>query len=101
MHGGPASLVPVPIERVVRRLIAMRLLALGQFDLPLRQVLYGICCSRCVMVLSRARLLLSEWTTNQGGPGRVGGLEHLVAGARVIVPAAVGFQVHWRQFPDL
>src|SRR6185503_16681142 len=34
-------------------------------------------------------------------PRRVAGLEHVVARARVVVPAAVGLQVHRRQLPGL
>src|ERR1700722_4129609 len=34
-------------------------------------------------------------------PGGVGGFEHVVARTRVIVPAAVGLEVHRRQLPDL
>src|SRR5271165_1368440 len=36
-----------------------------------------------------------------GRPGRVCRLEHVVASAGVIVPAAVGLQVHRRELPDL
>ena len=34
-------------------------------------------------------------------PGRVGRLEHVVAGAGIVVPAVVGLEVHRRQLPDL
>ena len=34
-----------------------------------------------------------------GRPGGVGGGEHVVAGLGVVVPAAVGFDVHRREFP--
>ena len=34
-------------------------------------------------------------------PGGVGRAEHIVAGARIVVPSAVGLEVHRREFPDL
>ena len=36
-----------------------------------------------------------------GGYGRIGGLEHLISGSRVVVPASMRFQVHRAQLPDL
>src|ERR1700733_5258040 len=34
-------------------------------------------------------------------PGCVSGLEHVVARTRIVVPAAIGLEIHRRQFPDL
>jgi hypothetical protein len=53
------------------------------------------------MVFSRARRLSSEGATYPGAQGGVGRLEHGVSRPRVVVPAAIGLQVHGRELPQL
>ena len=53
------------------------------------------------MRLRRPRFLSSEWQTCHGAHPRIGGGEHVVAGAGVVVPVRVRLEVHVRQLPDL
>ena len=53
------------------------------------------------MMFSRARFLSSERTTYQGAHAVSVAANIVVAGARIVVPAAIGLQVHRRELPDL
>src|SRR3954470_4316361 len=87
--------------RVVRLDVALGLLPLGELYLLARDVFVGDQREHVAnAVQAGAALVVGSHDVPRRRVG-VRGEEHLVAGAGVVVPAVVGFQVHVAELPDL
>src|SRR5262249_43151504 len=86
---------------VVRFLVTTALLPLWQLHFWAGYLLVGDLAEEVADDVQPRAPLIVGMGDEPGRPGAVRGLEHLVARARVVVPAAVGLQVHRGQLPDL
>src|SRR5215475_13898310 len=88
-------------QRQARLGVAAGALPLGQRDVAVRERLVGHLAEQVADDVEPAALLVVGDGEVPGRPRGVGGGEHRVPGPGVVVPAAVGLQVHVRQLPDL
>src|SRR5262249_46348929 len=76
-------------------------LSLRQLDLWMRHLLVGNPTEEMGDDVQAGTPLVIGMSDKPGRPGGIRGLEHFVPRPRVVVPAAVGFEVHRRKLPDL
>src|SRR5262245_23182170 len=89
------------LERVVGLAVAAALLTIGKLHLLARRLLVWDLVEEVGNDVEAGAALVVGARHVPGREIGVGGGEHLVAGARVVVPAAVGLEVHRRELPDL
>src|SRR4030095_13550575 len=81
--------------------VAAALLALRQFDLLRLRGLVRNLAQQVRDDVQPGALLVVRPHYIPWGELEIGGCEHFVAGARIVVPAAIGLQIHRRELPDL
>src|SRR6266567_740641 len=81
--------------------VAAARLAFGQRDVPVGKRLVRDLAEQVADDVEPGALLVVGVRDVPGGPRGIGGGQHRVPGSGVVVPAAVGLQVHGRQLPDL
>src|ERR1700759_3907674 len=86
---------------MVRLAVAIWLLARGQHDRLPRRGLVGDLLEQVADDVQPGTLLAVGVGDVPGRGGGRGRGEHLVTGPRVLIPAAVGLEVHRRELPDL
>src|SRR5215472_8192596 len=88
-------------QRQLRLLVAAGLLPLGQRDVAVGQRLVGDLAEQVADDVETAAHLVVGVRDIPRRPHGVGSGEHRVPCPGVVIPAAVGLQVHVRQLPDL
>src|SRR5215469_9839862 len=91
----------VLVGAVAGFLVALRLLPLGELDLVALDLLVGDQAQEMRDTVEAGAPLIITVHDVPGRERRVSRLEHVVPGAREIVPASVRLEVHRTQLPDL